>query len=383
MTPTDLPTRTPWGLIFLLWTVGLLAAGQFAKVSLTLGPLAAAYPDAPVAFIVSAVAITGIALGAVAGSVVARIGARRAILIAVALSGVMSLVQALPLSFGLLLVSRAVEGVGHLLLVVALPTMIAALARPADKPLVMGLWGAFFGVAFALLALVTPYLRDIGDVRALFAGHGAALSLLWPVLYQLVPRVMAGGQPIPNLIALHRTLYATPRLYAPAIGHGIYASLFIALVAYLPQALGALWLVPVLPLANLTGTLLSGVIARRIKASHLSVLFFCLAAVLFAAVGATGSPMLALCAFFATGITAGANFAAVPELNDAPAQQARANGAMAQIGNIGTFSGTPLFAMVAGTGLWGLTGLAIAISVGGAVIAGWVYARARMSAVFG
>jgi hypothetical protein len=79
---------------------------------------------------------------------------------------------------------------------------------------------------------------------------------------------------------------------------------------------------------------------------------------------------------FATGLTAGANFAAVPELNHVPRDQARANGAMAQLGNIGTFSGTPIYALVVGS-LWGIAGVSIVICVTGAVFAGLAYRAAR------
>ena len=44
--PLDAP-RTDWVLTGLLFAAGLLAAGQFAKISLTLGPLERVYaPDA-------------------------------------------------------------------------------------------------------------------------------------------------------------------------------------------------------------------------------------------------------------------------------------------------------------------------------------------------
>ena len=164
-----------------------------------------------------------------------------------------------------------------------------------------------------------------------------------------------------------------------AFGHGIYTAIFIALVAFLPSALDAMWLTAVLPIANLLGTFASGFIARSIRASQLSVLGFVVAGLLFMALGLTGSIAIALMALFSTGVTAGANFAAVPEFNNAPQDQARANGAMAQIGNIGTFSGTPLYALVAGS-LWGIVGVSIAICIIGVIFAGLAYRAARMSA---
>jgi hypothetical protein len=102
---------------------------------------------------------------------------------------------------------------------------------------------------------------------------------------------------------------------------------------------------------------------------------FGISALLFAVMAASGLPAVAVLAFLATGVVAGGNFAAVPLLNDAPRDQALANGAMAQLGNIGTFSGTPLFALVAGS-LWGLAGLSMAICMFGVIIAGSVYRTA-------
>ena len=104
-----------------------------------------------------------------------------------------------------------------------------------------------------------------------------------------------------------------------------------------------------------------------------------MAAILFAIMAMTGSISVALCAMFATGLTAGANFAAVPELNQAPRDQARANGAMAQLGNIGTFSGTPIYALFAGS-LWGIAGVTIVICVAGALFAMLAYRAARNAA---
>jgi len=194
-----------------------------------------------------------------------------------------------------------------------------------------------------------------------------------------LPRIMAERVQMPDVVSLHRAIYTTPRYFAPGLGHGLYTSIFIALVAFLPATLGVAWLAIVLPLANLSGTFASGFIARIYPASKLSIAGFVIAAVLFVAMALTGSVFVTLCALFATGLTAGANFAAVPELNDTPVDQARANGAMAQLGNIGTFCGTPLFALVAGS-LWGIAGVSIALCICGALIAGFAYRTARLSA---
>lgn len=371
---------TNWRLIFLLWLLGLLAAAQFGKITLTLTGLAATYPGAPVAFAVSAVAVVGILAGPVAGFLVAQIGARRAVLAAVIGSALMSGVQGLDLPFGLFMASRVIEGLGHLFLVVALPTIMAALAKPADKSVVMGLWGTFFGVSYAILAMVTPAIESWGGIRALYLGHGMLLTAMVPVLLGKLPVIIPQRQKMPGLWALYRMIYSAPRSFAPGLGHGLYASLFIALVAFLPAHMGHAGLVALLPVANLLGTFGAGFMGKYIAPSRLSPLGFLITALLFILLGLFPSPIIALVAFFSTGVVAGANFAAVPELNDGPERQARANGAMAQMGNLGTFSGTPLFALVA-TSLWQIVGLAVLICAFGLIGAGLAYRAARTSVV--
>jgi nitrate/nitrite transporter NarK len=59
-------------------------------------------------------------------------------------------------------------------------------------------------------------------------------------------------------------------------------------------------------------------------------------------------PVLALALFSVLGLVQGASFAAVPELNTTNEARALANGAMAQMGNIGNLLGTPLLLAVLG-----------------------------------
>ena len=69
--------------------------------------------------------------------------------------------------------------------------------------------------------------------------------------------------------------------------------------------------------------------------------------------------------FVFIGLAPGASFAAIPYFNTAPEDVARAQGAVAQLGNIGTASGTPLYALtLGGVGLGPLT---IALCVFGVI----------------
>ncbi|MBM2576880.1 MFS transporter [Jannaschia sp. Os4] len=360
-------------MIALLYVTGLLSALQFGKVSLFLPALVDRYPAAP--FLVSAVAVLGILGGVLAGGVVAKVGARRAILGAVAVSAVLSLAQAPLPAFAPLMALRLAEGAGHLALVVALPTMMAAESSDADRPVVMGIWGTFFGVGFALGALV-----PVAGPGAAFAAHGIGFAALLPLLWWALPRVPGEAGPLPDPVAAHRAVWSSARLIAPGVGHGIYTSLFIALLAFLPDILASPWLAAWLPLANLTGTFVAGFLARRVEPGRLVTWSFVASAAGFALLLATRDPWIALATFFATGSIAGAGFAAVPWLNPAPGDRARANGGMAQIGNVGTFAGTPLMAAALTLGGAWVIATALAICLFGAAATAAVYRAARRPA---
>lgn len=341
LSDTHTPRRTPWPLIAALYLTGLIAGMQFSKISLTLTALAEAYPGWPVAFAVSGVAVIGILFGVMAGGITASIGPRRAILLALAGSAIVGGAEAFLPPFQAFMALRVIEGAGHLVLVVAVPTLMARLAAPKDRGLVMGLWATFFGVGFSIAALL------MGDnLVPAYGGHAAFAGLMFCILTVMLPRgVVVVRRPLPRL-SDHLTIYATPRLFAPALGHGIYAMLFLALVTFLPLALGALWLAPILPLAGILGSLLAGVLIRWFTPGTLVPATFAAMALLFSLtlLGGGAAPYILILAMLCSGVTAGAGFAAVPWLNEADDDRALSNGALAQLGNIGTFTGTPVLA---------------------------------------
>ncbi len=161
------------------------------------------------------------------------------------------------------------------------------------------------------------------------------------------------------------------------MGHGIYAFLFLAAVTYLPTALGALWLAPVLPIVGIVGSLGAGVLARFITPGALVAGGFGVMGAVFA-IGLAWPAQaagLSVLAMLISGVVAGGGFAAVPWLNQTEDGRALANGALAQLGNIGTFAGTPVLAALgAGASL----PLAIAVGGVGALVTAIAYRAAIM-----
>ncbi len=351
-------------LVLLLWCAGLGAAAQFGKISILYDSLRATYGgngEVALGLVVSIVGMVGLIFGTTAGLLVGRIGPRRAIVAALVAGAVMSALQAMMPAYPLMLVSRIIEGASHLAIVVVGPTMIAALAPEGRRPLAMTLWSSFFGVTYTALALIGPHATPVG----LFLGHAGYMAVLAVVLaVTLPPDPRQPPAPLGNLLKQHAEIYASPRLSAPALGFCCYTLLYVAILTLLPpetpvthRALIAAGM----PLASIAVSLTLGVrLLRHMSAVRLVQAGYAAAVpgfVILLAMWGNGAGMVVggFMLSAALGIVQGASFAAIPELNHSPDDRARAAGAVAQLGNLGTTTGTPvLAALLAAAGPPGL-----------------------------
>lgn len=348
--------------VLALWLAGLGSAAQFGKLSFAFDLMTARYPEqgaAGIGLIVSIVGIVGLIFGTTSGLLVARIGPRRAIVAALALGAVVSALQTLPLPYAILILTRVLEGVSHLAIVVVGPTMIAGIAPPRHQGLAMTLWSSFFGVTYALLAILAPPLLAGGSITVLFLSHAVWMAALSLILAFLLPGDPA-APPLPSiggLIRQHGIIYASPRMAAPAMGFVFYTALYVALLTLLPpllpegqRALAAAGM----PLLSIVISLTLGVWGLRyISAVHMVQAGYAAGLLAIVALWATwGQGTPALIAAFALagamGIVQGASFASIPQLNETAEDRARASGAVAQLGNVGTTTGTPLLAVMIG-----------------------------------
>ena len=384
--------KTNFPLVFLLWGAGLGAAAQYAKVSVVFDALPELYPEAGAALglAVSLVGAVGLVLGVVAGILVARAGFRRTLLLALWGGAVLSALQALVPPFAAFLALRLLEGVSHLALVVALPTFIAQLSAPAHRGLTLTLWGTFFGVAFALVAALGQPLVARYGVPALFLAHAAymasfalVLSRVLKPLGQAVPEALPG---FGALMAQHVAIYRSPNLSAPAFGWLFYTFCFVAVLTvlppYLPEA-ARFWVMAAMPLLSIFSSMTLGVaLLRFMPAVCVTILGFLLAVLTMVWLWAVpAAPLACLALALALGLIQGSGFASVPELNQSGDAQAQANGAMAQMGNLGNTLGTPVMvAALAWAGYAALPLLIGAMLLAGAGVHLWLaYRRAGQS----
>jgi MFS transporter, DHA1 family, inner membrane transport protein len=381
-------SETSFALIAALWAAGLCAAAQFAKVGVIFPELLKLYPDAGAAagFLVSLLSFLGMVLGLVAGILVARFGYRNLLLAALVLGALISAFQASLPAFPLMLASRLIEGASHLIIVVAAPTLIAQVSADRHRAAAMTLWGTFFGVAFALVAWFGLPLVARHGPASLFMVHAAFMLAIATLLYAMLPRqdgTSTGTLTFSAIIERHATTYGSAFLSAPAMGWLFYTLSFVSLLTLLPNYVAPeqrAFVIGAMPIASIISSLTIGVFLLRFITA-VQVIIFGFAAALLCTLYlwfALGSAAGCIALFAALGLVQGASFAAVPELNAQNEARAYANGALAQMGNLGNLSGTPiLLFMLNSAGFPGLIAFAVLCYTGGIAVHLWMGMRRR------
>lgn len=394
--PSPAPT-THWLRVGLLWLCGILAAMQFAKIAVAFVELQGHYAAsaASMGWVLSTVGMVGLLLGVTMGLLAPRLGYRRLLAGGLVQGALLALAQSFLLPLPWFWASRVLEGASHLAVVVAAPTLMAASAAPQHRAIAMGLWSTFVGVAFAITGAVgQPFIAGFG-LAALFQAHalGLAAAALAVVLLLPadVPRARTSGagtawrqlpQHLKALLRQHMHIYTRWTTALPGLCFLGYTCMAVALLTFLPQQGGTdrSWLATTLPLMGVAGTFCAGWVAQYwLSPLQLARWAFVSVGVCGLAWGAgqwlgAGSAPVALALMFVAGLAGGSSFALIPFLNEEPAQQARANGAVAQMGNLGSTLGPPGFALaISGLGSQGLAlcvllcaGLGLSLSLWGA-----------------
>lgn len=387
----DMRTPHPLLLTLTLYLAGLGAAGQFSKLAVSFVALTQVYSgksEAILGLSVSLISLVGLILGLVAGIVVSRIGARRALVAALALGAVMSFWQATLPSLPVLMLSRVLEGASHLLIVVAAPTLIAEAVPDRYRPAALTLWSTFFGVAFALTAVIAPWVIAQGGLSLLIGAHGVWMTVACRAILLVLPHPVITPAPATRISVLrrHMTAYATPGIATPALAWLCYTLTFVSVLTALPLLTGGTaptWLAAIAPLVSIAVALTVGVaiLSRRPAQPVVTLGFALCAGVAFAIlfVGFTTATVLLL--FASMALVQSAGFAVVPQINaDAPSR-ALANGALAQMGNLGNLSGTPLLiALYQGAPVLGPF-LFLITAYGGGVLVTWIVGRRAVAAM--
>lgn len=356
--------NTSWIDIFMCWCAGIFAAMQFAKYSISYDSLLLFYQKdgAEIGALLSIVGLVGIFFGVIAGVLSGSLGYRKVLISCLAIGGILSLFQSFLPNYSLLFASRILEGVSHLGIIVAAPTLMLRSAAKKHHSLAMGIWGTFFGVAFAISGWLGNSILNHYGLSALYLIHGA-ISV--PILAYFLIFTNKGhpSQPITrsiqvkNLLKETAQVYLNPRTCLPGVVFLFHTCMFVSLLTFIPRMSQDHdirdMLFVILPLCSIAGTFLSGVLSQYFfRPSYLVFSAYCGVAVttFMTVTYADDMPyhfiFFALLLLLLSGIVQGGAFTLIPALSKNVTEQAMGNGSIAQLGNLGATVGAPLFASI-------------------------------------
>ena len=192
-------------------------------------------------FLLSMVQLAGMSLAVFMGLWADGMGLKRSMVRGLCLLALASGLGAFATSTAALLVLRAIEGLGFLLVALPAPALIRRLVPPAQLSGMLGVWGAYMPTGTALALLAGPFFIPVWGWHAwwgLFAGVSLAMAaaLLRAVPADPVAHTAAAG--LGAWQRLRRTLSARGP-WLVALTFGMYSGQWLAVVGFLPSIYAA------------------------------------------------------------------------------------------------------------------------------------------------
>ena len=230
--------ETNWTRVWVAFLAGCIGAFQigktFASLTLIIEELGLSLIQA--GLILSLFSLIAAFAGAGFGLLSDRIGHLRTALTGLSVSAGGAFLGATAAGVEVLLVSRMIEGFGFILAIVALPSLISGSASDRNRPLAMGLWGAFMPAGIGASMVLTPVLLEWHGWRGLWNDIGLVILLWGLVLYITFRRAdnktgirLSTSEFIASVMRLGPLLVVA--------GFVCYSSLYQSLTAFLPTIL--------------------------------------------------------------------------------------------------------------------------------------------------
>lgn len=387
--------RTPWPLIALLIVAGTVAAFHVGKappaVPSIRAELGASLREA--GWLISTISLTT-ALGGLAIALTAeRFGHRRLVILGTALSCLASLASAFAPSVDALMLGRVVEGLGFIMVVVAIPTMVLRLAEPADQRIAMTFWSAYMPAGAGTMMLISSMVLSDASWRVAWLVAAVASGLvLIALLSKALPRPELDPTPVARraILAEMVEVATSGGPLAIALCFGAYSCCWFAVVGFLPtlqvERLGystvtAAIVTAVVTVVNVGGNLGGGwLIQRGVPRVAVIVTAALSMAVCAGGIFLEGVPDL-LRLFLAglyscvIGAVPASLFTGIAIHAGRPQLVGAATGLLMQISNIGALLGPPITASLVSAGGWPaaswLTTVALLLVAGFGVFLHW------------
>ncbi|MEO8020594.1 MFS transporter [Polaromonas sp.] len=337
-------------------------------------------------FLLALVQLAGMTLGLPAGLLIQRYGPRRSMLAGLLVLSVASALGGAAQGAAGLLVSRVLEGVGFLCVVLPAPGLLRGIVPAERLSRALGAWGAYMPLGAALAMLLGPWVMMQAEPtwgwRIWWWALSALTALLAALVFRGVPAdrsvsVLNGSSVFPGASAsssessgLVKLTLQSNGVWLVAVCFAMYSGQWLAVVGFLPSiyaqaglAAGATaWLTALVAAVNIIGNLVAGVLLHR-RVAPLVLLVGGFAAMGGSAVLAFGVDAsswlqyLAVLAFsMVGGLIPATLFSLAVRLAPSTATVPTTVGWVQQWSAFGQFCGPPLVAWVAAQmGHWQLT----------------------------
>jgi CP family cyanate transporter-like MFS transporter len=348
-------------------------------------------------FLLSLVQLAGMTLGLAAGLAADGLGLRRTMAGGLLVLAAASALGAFARDPTQLLVLRAVEGLGFLLVTMPAPSLIRRLVAPDRLSSALGLWGAYMPLGTALALLGGPAVMALLGWQGLW-GLLAVLSLAMAAAVTVVvpaeAKMPVSAQVTGGWASRLRGTLSAPGPWLVALCFAVYSGQWLAVIGFLPSIYGqaglaAGWTALATAGAaavNIVGNVVSGrLLQRGVQPDRLLLAGY--AAMGLGAWLAFGPAWQALPDPVAAGLRYGAVllfsmlggmipgtlFSLAVRLTPPRGTVSTTVGWMQQWSSLGQFAGPPLVAWVATrAGGWQLTWLVTgACTVAGMLLSGW------------
>lgn len=228
--------------VLVVIAAGVAAALHVGKLSPALPALGEALGVTLVqaGFLLSLVQLAGMTLGLAVGLTADGMGLRRSMLGGLFLLSVASLLGGWARDVQTLLVLRAVEGLGFLLVSMPAPSLIRHLVRPERMSAMLGLWGAYMPLGTASALLCGPLLITLYGWECwwwVLAALTLAIAVwVWLVVPPDAPRATEAQRGLPRqgwAQRLRLTLGA-PGPWLVALSFAVYSGQWLSVIGFLP-----------------------------------------------------------------------------------------------------------------------------------------------------
>lgn len=234
----DDPRSAGWNTVFIIAGAGVVSAFQVGKAPMALG---AVQQDlglslVVVSWLISAFAIIGAFVGAPVGLAADRIGTRRMILGGLALQALGAGLGSLSPGVELLMVSRVVEGLGFMAVLVAAPAMIFATVAKRMQDRAIAVWATVMPVGMTTVMLASPLLTLL-EWRGFWLLNAAILfayAVFFACAIPVSRAAIADGRRIGTQL---RLALATPGPWALATIFAAFSAAFFVVFGFLPTLL--------------------------------------------------------------------------------------------------------------------------------------------------